>query len=151
MPTKSYERMKLLRWFVNVKVTARLLKLQRDREELSWTFQQWCQLEVAFILAWLVLDLPFAGYFIHILCPQHDHVFHERYTDHFTVNIAEMLTHARAMDLFHVTSQAFHVHTNWQFWCTAATYENIGRAWTWSDFIPALELMAFALKYILYR
>ena len=26
------------------------------------------------------------------------------------------------IDLFHVTSQAFHMHTNWQFWCTAAMY-----------------------------
>ena len=32
------------------------------------------------------------------------------------------------IDLFHVTSRAFHVYTNWRFWCTAATYENIGRA-----------------------
>ena len=31
------------------------------------------------------------------------------------------------IDLFHVMSRAFHVHTNliaWQFWCTAVTYKN---------------------------
>ena len=45
----------------------------------------------------LSVDLPFAGYFIRILFPRHDHVFHERYTDYFTVNIMEMLTHAHAI------------------------------------------------------
>ena len=34
---------------------------------------------------------------------------------------------ARGID-FHVASFAFHVHTNWQFWCTAAMYKHIGRA-----------------------
>ena len=45
----------------------------------------------------LSLDLPFTGYFICILCPQHDYVFHERYTDYFTVNFIQMLMHARAI------------------------------------------------------
>ena len=43
------------------------------------------------------LDLPSAGYFIRILHPWHDHMFHERYTDNFTVNIPEMLMHVRAI------------------------------------------------------
>ena len=34
----------------------------------------------------LCLDLPYAGYFIRILLPWHDHVFHERYIDYFTVH-----------------------------------------------------------------
>ena len=45
----------------------------------------------------LSLALPFAGYFIRILFPQHDHVFHERYTNYFMVNSTEMLTHAHAI------------------------------------------------------
>ena len=45
----------------------------------------------------LRLDLLFVGYFIHILFPWHDHVFHEHSTDYFMVNITEMLTHARAI------------------------------------------------------
>ena len=43
------------------------------------------------------LDLPSVGYFIRILYLWHDHVFHEQYTDNFTVNIPEILTHARAI------------------------------------------------------
>ena len=27
-----------------------------------------------------------------------------------------------SIDLFHVMSRAFHMHTNWLYWCTAATY-----------------------------
>ena len=47
------------------------------------------------LLFWL--ELPFTGYFIRILFPRNDHVFHERYTDYFTVNFTETLTHARAI------------------------------------------------------
>ena len=43
------------------------------------------------------LDLLFTRYFIRILFPRHDHVFLERHTGYFTVNITEMLTHARAI------------------------------------------------------
>ena len=43
------------------------------------------------------LDLLSAGYFTHILIPWHDYVFHEQYMDNFTVNIPEMLTHARVI------------------------------------------------------
>ena len=50
-------------------------------------------------MAWLVLDLPFAEYFIRILFPQHDHMFHECYTDYFMVNFTEMLTHVRAINI----------------------------------------------------
>ena len=44
------------------------------------------------------LKLPSAVYFIRILFPWREHVFQEQYTDNFTVNIPEMLTHARAID-----------------------------------------------------
>ena len=43
------------------------------------------------------MNLLPGGYFISILFPWHNHVFHERYTDNFTVNIPEMLMHARAI------------------------------------------------------
>ena len=44
-----------------------------------------------------ILAFPFPGYFIRIPFPRHDHVFTQCYTDYFTANIAEMLTHARAI------------------------------------------------------
>ena len=44
-----------------------------------------------------ILSLPFAGYSIHILFLQHNHAFCESCTDHFMVNITEMLTHAHAI------------------------------------------------------
>ena len=45
----------------------------------------------------LSLDLLFIGYFICILVPRYDHVFHECYTDYFMVNISEMLMHAHVI------------------------------------------------------
>ena len=74
-----------------------LLGYRRDREELFKVFQRWYCLEAAFVLAWQILAFPFPGYFIHIPFPWHDHVFTQCYTDYFTANIAEMLTHARAI------------------------------------------------------
>ena len=74
-----------------------LLGYRRDREELSKVFRLWHCLKAAFVLAWQILDFPFPGYFICIPFPWHDHVFTQCYTDYFTANIAEMLTHARAI------------------------------------------------------
>ena len=73
-----------------------LLGYRRDREELFKVFRRWYCLEAAFVLAWQILDFPFPGYFIRIPFPRHDHVFTQCYTDYFTANMAEMLTHARA-------------------------------------------------------
>ena len=57
----------------------------------------------------LSVDLPFAGYFIRILFPWHDHVFHEHYTDYFMVNIMEILTHVHAIG----TRQLFPSFATW--------------------------------------
>ena len=60
-------------------------------------FRQWYCLEATFVLAWQILAFPFPGYFIRIPFPRHDHVFTQCYTDYFTANIVEMLTHACAI------------------------------------------------------
>ena len=51
----------------------------------------------SFYFGLLSLALLFAGYFIHVLFPWHDHVFYERYTNYFMVNSTDMLIHAHAI------------------------------------------------------
>ena len=84
-------------YYVDLWTWRYLLGYRRDREELFKVFRRWYCLEAAFVLAWQILAFPFPGYFIRIPFPRHDHVFTQCYTDCFTANIAEMLTHARAI------------------------------------------------------
>ena len=52
-------------------------------------FRRWYYLEADFVLTW-------TSHFHPHFFPRHDHVFTLCYTDYFTANMAEMLTHARA-------------------------------------------------------
>ena len=90
MPTESYKRMKLLTLICEHECACLVTEAARDREEHSWTFL-WCGADWRQRLLgcnWLVLRYAltsckvFAGYFIRILFPRHDH-HHERYTDYF--------------------------------------------------------------------
>ena len=74
-------RMMLLYSFVNMKATEGIEKSYLRCFNNGTAWKQ--------LLFWL--GKPFSEYFICILFPQHDHMFTDRYTEKF---IMEMLTHA---------------------------------------------------------